>query len=83
MHANELRRRLKAEPFMPFTINMSDGRKFPVRHPELLHIFPGMERIAVLGLPEEEATEVLSLIHIASITVNEKNGRSRGRKKAG
>lgn len=83
MHANELRRRLKAEPFQPFVLHMSDGRTFAVNHPELLHVFPGMERIAVLGIPEDQSTEVLSLIHITSISIAEGNGRMRRRRKAG
>jgi hypothetical protein len=80
MHTNELRRRLKAEPFHPFVIHMSDGRTFAVNHPELLHVFPGMERTAVLGIPEDQSTEVLSLLHITSITLAEGNGRHRRRK---
>ncbi len=77
---NELRRRLKSEPFQPFVIHMSDGRTFTVRHPELLHVFPGMERTAVQGIPEDQSTEVLSLIHITSISIADDIGRSRRRK---
>lgn len=79
MHANELRRRLKSEPFEPFVINMVDGRRFEVRHPELLHVFPGIERTAVLGLPDEQAHEIIDLIHIASLTIME-NGNKKRRK---
>jgi len=75
MHANELKRRLKAEPFEPFVIRMVDGRSFAVRHPELLHVFPGIERKAVLGLPDEQAHEIIDLLHVASLMIADSNGQ--------
>jgi len=75
VHSNEIRKRLKAEPFEPFIINMDDGRQFEVPHPEFLHVFPGLERTAVLGLPDEQAHEIIDLIHVASLTIAE-NGES-------
>jgi hypothetical protein len=80
MHVNEIRKRLKAEPFEPFVIHMVDGRVFRVKHPEFLHVFPGMERTAVLGLPEEQAHEIIDLLHVASLTIDESGdaGTSNG-----
>jgi hypothetical protein len=83
MHSDEIRSRLKAKPFEPFTINMVDGRMFKVRHPEFLHVFPGMERTAVLGIPEEQAHEIIDLLHVAPLTAAEENGQPKRRKKAG
>jgi hypothetical protein len=56
---------------------MTDGRDFEVTHPELLILVPGMERTAALAFPEEEAFEIIDLLHVSSLT---KLGNGRGRK---
>ncbi len=40
MNIAVLRELHQARPFVPFSISLADGRKFPVRHNEFLAIFP-------------------------------------------
>jgi hypothetical protein len=35
MRAEELKARLKSEPWMPFRIYMSDGSSYDIKHPEV------------------------------------------------
>lgn len=37
---NEIRELLRLAPFQPFTIYLSDGRKFKITHPEAMWITP-------------------------------------------
>ena len=79
MQVGEIRRVLQAQPFRPFTINMSDGRSLSVRHPEMLAILMGLERTVVLAVPGEEAVQIIDLLHVSSLTIGE-NGKKTGRK---
>ena len=38
MAGQEIRTRLRGEPFIPFRITMDNGQTFEVRHPELAHL---------------------------------------------
>jgi hypothetical protein len=80
MNAEELARAVKAQPFVPFRLHMSDGRTFDVSHPELLVVFPGMRRLAVLAFPKEEAVELIDLLHVTSLSSPGRNGK-RGRRR--
>jgi len=36
MTVEQLRKAAKAEPFKPFTVSLTDGRRFRVKHPEFI-----------------------------------------------
>jgi hypothetical protein len=60
-----LRQRLLARPFEPFVVQMNDGRRFEVPHPEFAAINrQGSEFVAFTN---EGASVVLSTLLIASI----------------
>jgi hypothetical protein len=80
MTIDQIRRAVTARPFRPFTIHMSDQRTFEVRHPELLVRVPRMERTIILAFPEEEAFEIIDLLHVSSLTEDTGNGRGRRRR---
>ena len=88
MHPNELTDPLRASPFRPFRIYVSDGGTFDVRHPEMLMV---TRRTAVVGImtddgpsesgngssfPEIDRSTTLDLLHITRI---EEIADSRGR----
>ena len=70
MNLDQLRKRL-ANGFHPFTLHLSGGRKFPVRHPEYLAV--GQKIVVVIG--EDDFANVIHPLHIVSIEerVNEQS----------
>ncbi len=71
MPPEEIRTYVRAIPFVPFRLHLSDGRVFEVRHPDNLLL---TTRAAVVGVYSgagegafPERTEVLALIHVVSI----------------
>lgn len=63
-----------ARPFTPFLINMADGRRFRVDHPEFLAYRPG-SRMAVLTLPDNNF-EHIDLLMVTSLTEAPRRRRS-------
>ena len=60
-----LRQRLLARPFEPFVVQMNDGRRFEVPHPEFAAI--NRQGTEFVAFTEEGASVVLSTLLIASI----------------
>ena len=52
MTIEQLRKAYRAEPFKPFTISLTDGRKFYVGHQEYLLIAPQAQRTFVVASEE-------------------------------
>ena len=59
----QLTKLISAKPFAPFTIKMSDGNAYEVRHPENLAIG---KHFMVLIEPETDRTHDLYLLHVVS-----------------
>jgi len=59
----QLTKLLRASPFQPFTIKMSDGNTYEVRHPENLAVG---KLFMVLIEPETDRTHDLYLLHVTS-----------------
>ena len=70
-----LRELLTAEPFRPFVVCLSDGRKLPVYHPEFLLITPS-GRLIWEGHSENEFAMAMPL-HVTG--VEQAPRRRRGR----
>ncbi len=64
----ELRKMLKARPFAPFTIIMSDGTHITVKHPENALLVKQWIYVATEG---GETAEHLYLLHITRLQRNE------------
>jgi hypothetical protein len=68
MRAEDLRQLLRREPFLTFTVFVTDGRSFVIRHPEFVALMPSTFQIGVpatdLPVPVPERRIVLSLLHI-------------------
>ncbi len=61
----DIRNRLAAVPFVPFSIRMADGREYPV--PTLDHIWLPLGGARVIVTDDEGATIVLSALLISRI----------------
>ena len=61
MNPDSIRQLLRAQPFEPFEIRMSNGDTYPVRHPE--NVLPTGSRLVWVD-PAADIINVLSLLHI-------------------
>ena len=43
----DIRERLKAQPFVPFSIHVADGREYRVPSPDHAHVHPNGKRVSV------------------------------------
>ena len=78
MTITKLREAIRNQPFEPFTICLTDGRKFRVKHPECVAIAPEGNRIFIVFGPGEEH-RVLDIFLVTSLDYA--NGKSRRRKR--
>jgi hypothetical protein len=69
MNLDAIRQRVSGGGFQPFTLRTSDGREYPVRHPEMVLVAP--RSLAVVDRDGEIIT--LDALHIVAI----KNLRTR------
>jgi hypothetical protein len=77
MTIDQLKKVHQAAPFRPFTLDLADGNKVRVRHPEMLAYFPKGRTIAVaIG---EDVIKIIDLMLVASIEVG--NGKPRATRK--
>ena len=70
MRAEDILELVRARPFRPFRIRMSDGQQFEVRHPELAMV--GRSRV-IVGIPAKRGPEGMiersvncALLHITT-----------------
>ena len=78
MTITKLREALRKQPFEPFTICLTDGRKFQVKHPEFVAVFPDGDRTFIVTGPGEEH-RVLDAFLVTSLDYV--NGKPRRRKR--
>ncbi len=64
MNAEALRDLLKRQPFRPFTIRLSNGEAYEVRHPEFVIL---LKSTLVIGFPDPDRISIASLLHINNI----------------
>jgi hypothetical protein len=78
MNASDIRSRIKAEPFEPFTLHLADGGEFRVEHPEFMAMEPEGRRRAVLFFPERDGRgiEIIDPMLVTSITVGDEPPQS-------
>jgi len=79
MRKEEIRRALRAEPFVPFTLTTTSGREYPVAHPEMMALAPTAgDRSPAVYSTEERAFTIIDLPLIELLSFQSKrNGRRR------
>jgi len=83
MTMDAIRKALKAEPFEPFTVSLTDGRRFSVKHPEFIWIPPEASRTFHIAGKGEDYS-VISLLLVTSIDFGngaDERGKRRGKTK--
>ena len=74
MTAEQIKKARENAPFKPFTIYLSDQRRFEVPHQDFVWIVPGGR---IIGIADEHgAVEIVDLVHITSLKVNGGDGRT-------
>ena len=71
MTTDQLEERLKAKPFTPFTIRMTDGRKTRITHPEAC-AYRGGQVFAYMH--PDNRVEVIDLLLVSSLLIESPNG---------
>ncbi len=78
MTATQLRERLRAKPFQPFTLFLADGRNISVKHPELMMISPKGRTVAIYN--NDDSTSILDVMLVTEVRTKPGNGRSSRKK---
>lgn len=73
MNLGQIRQRVSGGGFRPFALRTSDGREYPVRHPELVLVAP--RSVGVVDREGEIVT--LDAVHIVAIKNLRTPGSSR------
>ena len=55
---------LRQQPFQPFLVQMSNGERFEVRHPEMAAL---LKSNLIIARPDSDEFEICSLLHIANV----------------
>ncbi len=77
MTIEQLRRVTRAQPFKPFTISLTDGRRFYVAHPECLALPPRTSRTFIVAQSDEEYI-IIDLLLVTLLDFGRRNPRRRG-----
>jgi hypothetical protein len=73
MRKDDVMQLIRAEPFRPLRLFITNGDIFDIRHPEMIAVTNGVVHLAKQGLKEDEKLEhsdvsvVVSLIHIVKV----------------
>ena len=71
MNIQQIRELHRAQPFKPFTLRLTDGNEYSVKHPEFLMITKSGRSIVLAT--SDDAVEIIDSLLVASIQVG--NGR--------
>ncbi len=74
----QLRKAVRAAPFKPFTICLTDGRQFRVSHPECVAITPNARRTFVVAGRGEDY-RIVDLLLVTSIDYTDGKARRPAR----
>lgn len=64
MNSEVIRQLVLRRPFEPFTVHLSGGETYEVRHPETVAL--GKQRIVVVD-PDSDQMAICSLLHVTSV----------------
>ncbi len=68
MTAEQVRKARERAPFRPFTIHLSDQRRFEIPHPDFVWVMPGGRTIGIADA--HGAAEIVDLIHVTSVKLD-------------
>jgi hypothetical protein len=64
MNSDVIRQLVNRRPFEPFTLHLSGGELYEVRHPETVAV--GKQRLVVVD-PDSDRMAICSLLHVTSV----------------
>ncbi len=64
----DVRERLSAKPFVPFTIYVADGRSFRVPTPDHAHVHPNRSRVSIYT--EDGGLQLLPALLISGVGID-------------
>jgi hypothetical protein len=67
MRSEDIRRAQKAQPFVPFTLHLADGREFTIRHPEFMFVSHNERTVIVDDI--DGGLEILDPVMVTSISI--------------
>ena len=70
----------KAQPFVPFTIRLADGREYYIKHPDFVSSHPQGRTVIVYKPGENGDFEILDLLLVVGLEVH--RSRQNGKKKS-
>jgi hypothetical protein len=68
MTAEQISKARHQAPFKPFTLFLSDQRRFEIRHPDYLWVIPGGRLVGVAD--DAGAVELIDLLHITTLRLS-------------
>ncbi len=78
----QLRATAKAQPFVPFTLRLADGRHYDIAHPDFISSHPQGRTIIVYKPGENGDLEILELLLVVGIEVHKSKIGDARRKRA-
>ena len=85
MTIEQLRKRIEAQPFLPFVIHLADGRELHVPHRDFISHSP-QGRTFIVWDTEDDACEFVDLLLVTSLELkssDQKNGKGGSKKTKG
>ncbi|MBL8799568.1 MAG: hypothetical protein JNM56_37140 [Planctomycetia bacterium] len=70
MNAEEIRKELRRQPFVPLRFYLSDGKTYEVKHPEMVFLTRSWMYVGVeskLGSGVAEDHDLVSLMHVVRV----------------
>ena len=77
MVSDHIRQHLAMQPFRPLDLNLADGRKLSVLHPEFIYVPPKNER-TVFVTHEDGEVEIVDALMIVSLLPRSSRARRAG-----
>lgn len=78
MTMERVREAVRAVPFKPFTISLTDGRQLRVRSPEFIMVTPEASRTVVIAESGEDYS-IVDLLLVTSLDFGKAKGKSASR----
>ena len=64
MHPDDLLTRVRAHPFVPFRLVVSEGATYDVRHPDMIIV---ARRSVVVGVPSNDNERIAEMTHLVAL----------------